>query len=219
MSLVTQCPSCYTSFIVKPKQLKSHQGKVRCGQCQQVFVANDFLSERAVPEDVLKPEKKGMSLNKPVTLIILGLLVMLAVLQSLYFFRGEIARQWPALKPAIKTTCHYLGCTLPLPQHAELIAIDDTELVKDEMHAGIVKFSCVIVNNAPYAQSFPSIELTLTDQQDKPLTRRKIAPSEYLKGLEKSLDEGLAPNDEVRVTINLLTSDLPVAGFRAFVAY
>jgi predicted Zn finger-like uncharacterized protein len=87
MSLVTQCPSCYTSFIVKPKQLKSHQGKVRCGQCQQVFVANDFLSERAVPEDVLKPEKKGMSLNKPVTLIILGLLVMLAVLQSLYFLK------------------------------------------------------------------------------------------------------------------------------------
>jgi hypothetical protein len=77
----------------------------------------------------------------------------------------------------------------------------------------------VIINNAPYAQSFPSIELTLTDQQDKPLTRRKIKPNEYLKGLEKSLDEGLAPNDEVHVTINLLTSDLPVAGFRAFIAY
>ena len=219
MSLVTRCPSCYTSFIVKPKQLKSHQGKVRCGQCQQVFVANDFLNERAVPEDLLKTEKKGMSLNKPVTLIILGLLVMLAVLQSLYFFRVEIARQWPALKPAIKTTCHYLGCTLPLPQHAELIAIDDTELLKDEAHAGIVKFSCVIANNAAYAQSFPSIELTLTDEQDKPLTRRKIKPIEYLKGLEKPLDEGLAGNDEVRVTINLSSADLPVAGFRAFVVY
>jgi hypothetical protein len=200
-------------------QLEAHDGQVKCGQCQRVFVANDFLSELAVPEDVLKLEKKGMSLNKPITFLILGLLVILAVLQSLYFFRGEIARQWPALKPAIKTTCHYLGCTLPLPQHAELIAIDDTQLVKDETHAGIVKFSCVIINNAPYAQSFPSIELTLTDQQDKPLTRRKIKPSEYLKGLENSLDEGLAPNDEMRVRINLLTSDLPVAGFRAFVAY
>lgn len=219
MRLVTKCPSCLTSFIVKPVQLEAHDGQVKCGQCQRVFVANDFLSELAVPEDVLKLEKKGMSLNKPITFLILGLLVILAVLQSLYFFRGEIARQWPALKPAIKTTCHYLGCTLPLPQHAELIAIDDTELIKDETHAGIVKFSCVIINNAPYAQSFPSIELTLTDQQDKPLTRRKIKPSEYLKGLEKSLDEGLAPNDEVRVTINLLTSDLPVTGFRAFVAY
>jgi predicted Zn finger-like uncharacterized protein len=217
--LVTKCPSCLTSFIVKPEQLEAHDGQVKCGQCQRVFVANDFLSELAVPEDVLKLEKKGMSLNKPITFLILGLLVILAVLQSLYFFRGEIARQWPALKPAIKTTCHYLGCTLPLPQHAELIAIDDTELVKDETHAGIVKFSCVIINNAPYAQSFPSIELTLTDQQDKPLTRRKIKPSEYLKGLEKSLDEGLAPNDEMRVRINLLTSDLPVTGFRAFVAY
>lgn len=219
MSLVTKCPSCYTSFIVKPKQLKSHQGQVRCGQCRQVFVAGDHLSEHAAPEDFLETEKKGMSLNKPMTFLILGLLVTLAVFQSLYFFRGEIARQWPALKPVIKTTCHYLGCTLPLPQHAELIAIDDTDLVKDDAHAGLVKFSCVIVNNAPYAQSFPSIELTLTDQQDKPLTRRKITPGEYLKGLEKPLEEGLAGNDEVRVTINLTTSDLPVAGFRAFVVY
>lgn len=219
MSLVTKCPSCYTSFIVKPKQLKSHQGKVRCGQCQQVFIAGDHLSEHTAPEDFLETEKKGMSLNKPMTFLILGLLVTLAVFQSLYFFRGEIARQWPALKPLIKTTCHYLGCTLPLPQHAELIAIDDTDLVKDDAHAGLVKFSCMIVNNAPYAQSFPSIELTLTDQQDKPLTRRKITASEYLKGLEKPLEEGLAGNDEVRVTINLTTSDLPVAGFRAHVVY
>jgi hypothetical protein len=184
-----------------------------------VFVAGDYLSEPAAPENFLKTEKKGITLTRPMNYLILGLLVMLAVFQSLYFFRGEIAQQWPAFKPAIKTTCHYLGWTLPLPQHAELIAIDDTELVKDDAHEGIVKFSCVIVNNAAFAQSFPSIELTLTDQQDKPLTRRKITPSEYLKGLEKPLDEGLAGNDEVRVTINLSTADMPVAGFRAFVVY
>ncbi len=219
MRLVTKCPSCLTSFIVKPEQLEAHDGQVRCGQCQHVFLAADYLGDPAVPDDFLKTEKKGMSLTKPMALLMLGLLVMLAVFQSLYFFRGEIARQWPALKPAIRTTCHYLGCTLPLPQHAELIAIDDTELVKDETHEDIVKFSCVIINHAIYAQSFPSIELTLTDQQDKPLTRRKISPSTYLKGLEKPLDEGLAGNDEVRVTINLSTADLPVAGFRAFVVY
>jgi len=219
MNLVTKCPSCFTSFIVKPKQLKSHQGKVRCGQCQQVFVASDYLSEPSASENFLNTKKVEIKAKKPFAVLVCGLLISLAIFQTLYFLRGDIANHWPAFKPASSRTCHYLGCALPLPQHAELIAIDDTELVKDETHEDIVKFNCMMMNNAPYAQSFPSIELTLTDKEDKPLMRRKIRPSEYLKGLEKSLDEGLAGNDEIHVSLNLKTAGLTVSGFRAVLVY
>ena len=108
-----------------------------------------------------------------------------------------------------------MGCHLPLPQHAELIAIDDTELVKDESHEGVVKFNCQIINNAPYAQSYPAIELALTDSQDIAIVRRKITPKEYLSGSSIKLGEGLAGNDEVRVTLNINAANYPVSGFRA----
>lgn len=37
MSMVTQCPHCNTAFNVTPDQLFARDGRVRCGQCQQVF--------------------------------------------------------------------------------------------------------------------------------------------------------------------------------------
>jgi hypothetical protein len=73
----------------------------------------------------------------------------------------------------------------------------------------------VIINNAHQAQSFPSIELTLTDRQDVPILRRKITPKEYLSGSSIKLGEGLAGNDEVRVTLNINAANYPVSGFRA----
>lgn len=219
MSLVTKCPSCYTSFIIKPEQLESHHGQVRCGQCQHVFVAADYLTEPSSSQDFLNIKKVDIKPKRPLVLLIYGLLITLAILQTLYFLRGNIAKQWPTLKPALANTCHFLGCKLPLPQKLELIAIDDTELVKNETHEGIVKFNSLIINNAPFAQDFPSLELTLTDKHNLPLIRRKISPKEYLNGSIAKLEDGLAANDEIHITLNLKVADQPVTGFRAYLVY
>ena len=37
MAMVTTCPHCATSFNVEPAVLLSRNGRVRCGQCKQVF--------------------------------------------------------------------------------------------------------------------------------------------------------------------------------------
>jgi len=210
MSLVTQCPSCFTRFIVKPEQLTASEGKVRCGQCQHVFIANHHMTESSSNDRLLK-QKRPWALY--------AVIIIAALLQMLFFMRGEVAKTWPSLKPLMTRDCHILGCKLPLPQHAELITIDDTELVKDEMHNGVVKFNCQIINNAPFAQSFPSIELSLTDSQNVVIIRRKISPNDYLSGSKAKLEDGLAGGDEVHVSLNLKTADLPVNGFRAFVFY
>lgn len=220
MNLVTKCPSCYTSFIIKPEQLESHHGQVRCGQCQHVFIARDNLNEQSPPENFLQPLKHHTHKTKsPLVLGIYIALIILALVQTVFFMRSSIVNQWPALKPFYTNVCHSLGCTLTLPHHAELIALDDTELIKDDAHQDIIKFNCLILNNAPYAQSFPTIELTLTDKQDMPLVRRKVTPKEYLNGSSVQLNDGLAGNDEIHVSINLKTSGLAVAGFRAFAIY
>lgn len=43
--MYTQCPECQTAFRVTAKVLQQAGGKVRCGGCEHVFSALDFLSE------------------------------------------------------------------------------------------------------------------------------------------------------------------------------
>lgn len=44
MSLATRCPNCNTLFKVTSGQLQLHEGKVRCGQCQNVFSGIEHLT-------------------------------------------------------------------------------------------------------------------------------------------------------------------------------
>jgi predicted Zn finger-like uncharacterized protein len=46
--VLTRCPACATHFRVTPDQLKARSGRVRCGECQQVFNALDTLIEEPV---------------------------------------------------------------------------------------------------------------------------------------------------------------------------
>src|SRR6187549_3627807 len=57
MSIVTQCPSCATTFRVTPPQLQAQHGMVRCGRCAQVFDGFKTLATlpEAPPESALPP--------------------------------------------------------------------------------------------------------------------------------------------------------------------
>jgi predicted Zn finger-like uncharacterized protein len=46
--MLTRCPACTTTFRVTPEQVKVRHGKVRCGRCQHVFDAIEFLVDAAV---------------------------------------------------------------------------------------------------------------------------------------------------------------------------
>jgi predicted Zn finger-like uncharacterized protein len=47
--MLTRCPSCATTFRITPEQLKARQGRVRCGQCRNVFDALETLVEEVTP--------------------------------------------------------------------------------------------------------------------------------------------------------------------------
>jgi predicted Zn finger-like uncharacterized protein len=42
----TRCPHCETTFRLTAAQLKAHGGQVRCGKCEQVFQADQYLVEK-----------------------------------------------------------------------------------------------------------------------------------------------------------------------------
>lgn len=62
MALVTLCPACGTTFRVRTDQLQVFDGKVRCGQCRNVF--NGFASLITVDEsEIIQSPKQSQQLS------------------------------------------------------------------------------------------------------------------------------------------------------------
>ena len=146
------------------------------------------------------------------------LLLIILLAQAAYFFRVELAANLPGLKPALTAYCDLLQCTVPLPQKADLVSIESSDLEADPAQSNVIILNALLHNRASYAQAYPNLELTLTDVQDKALARRTFRPVEYLKQGEDE-KQGLAANRELSVKLNLDTTDLKPSGYRLFLFY
>lgn len=67
--MLTRCPGCSTTFRVTPEQVKARHGKVRCGRCQDVFDAIEFLVDAApgVPTPTPVPASSESQPAAPLT--------------------------------------------------------------------------------------------------------------------------------------------------------
>lgn len=147
---------------------------------------------------------------------LLFFIVLLA--QATYFFRVELAAHLPGIKFALTSYCKLLNCNIPLPQKIDQMSIESSDLESDPKQVSIITLNAILRNRAPYAQSFPNLELTLTSSMDEALARRVFSPAEYLKPSEDE-KQGLLPNHEVGIKLHLDTADLKPAGYRLFLFY
>jgi len=147
--------------------------------------------------------------------VIVGIVLLL---QSVYFFRVDIAARFPGMKPAMLQICAKLKCALPLPQKLDQISIESSELESDPTQANIITLHATLRSSAPYAMSYPHVELTLTDLQDSALARRSFSPAQYLPPGEDE-KRGIPANRESTINLHLNTTDLKPAGYRLFLFY
>lgn len=146
------------------------------------------------------------------------LLTLTLATQATYFYRVELAAHLPGLKPALIQYCELLGCTIELPRQAESMSIESSELESDSVQSNLITLHALLHNLAPYAQAYPSLELTLTDMQDAAIARRVFKPSDYLKASD-DMQKGLAANRELALALRIDTADLKPAGYRLFLFY
>ena len=145
-------------------------------------------------------------------------LVFLLALQLAYFLRDTLVSQIPAARPWVEAGCAQLGCTLSLPKDAALIQIIGSDLQAEPAGPGHLKLKLTLGNRAQYAQAWPLLVLTLTDQKDQPQARRSFAPSEYLADL-KLIAAGIPAQSEHLLSLPLEVRNLTLAGYRLEVAY
>lgn len=150
----------------------------------------------------------------------LGSLPLLAglALQGAYLYRSDLAARYPGTKPYLEQLCGAVGCRVPLPRYPDLLGIETSSLEADPAHPDVVVLNAVLRNRAAFAQAYPSLELTLTDAQDKAVGRRVFAAKEYL-GKGADANRGMPPNEEVGVKLYLDLSALKAVGYRLYLFY
>lgn len=144
-----------------------------------------------------------------------GALVALVLAgQAAYFYRADLASQFPALRPYLGQLCDLLQCTLSLPQRPKLIAIEASDLqVRDPARPSVIQLTATLRNHAGYDLGYPALDLVLTNNREHTLARRIFLPVEYLpRG--RDVEAGIPANAEITIRLDLDTGDLGPAGFR-----
>ena len=142
------------------------------------------------------------------------------VLQILLLYRTELSVLFPGTRDSLAAACRAVGCTLHLPRKPDLMAIDTSDLESDRRQEGVIVLNAVIRNKAPFAQEYPALELTLTDERDQPVLRRVLAPAEYLQNSpEPGVARGIAPNAQAPLRLHLHTGGVRAVGYRLYLFY
>jgi predicted Zn finger-like uncharacterized protein len=146
------------------------------------------------------------------------LLALGLVAQAAFHYRSEIALLFPETRPVLAELCASLSCEVSLPRRAEQISIESSDLQADPANPSVMVLTATLRNRAAFAQSHPSLELTLTDSQDQPLARRVLDVRDYL-GRGPGADAGFPANTELPVKVYMEASSLKATGYRLYLFF
>ena len=173
-------------------------------------------------EDRFAPPARPVSGRRRVVLysIAIVLLVLLILAQAIFHFRDAIAARWPPARPALQSLCDAAGCAIHPLRDAAMgyLSIEASDLQADPAHRGLLILTATLRNRAPWALSYPYLELTLTDAQDRIVVRRALAPSDYAGGTA-DLQRGIGPNAEASIKMFIDASASAQAGYRLYMFY
>ncbi len=100
------------------------------------------------------------------------------------------------------------------------MAIESSDLQADGRGDNVIVLNAVLRNQAPFAQEYPSLELTLTDERDEAVARRVLAPADYLSGAAANVIElGIGPSADTVLRVYIDTSGLRAVGYRMYLFY
>ncbi len=167
----------------------------------------------AVPDGEVKTVQRRWPWAIGIGIALLGLAAQVA-----FHFRVELAVLQPSLKPTMIAACETLGCQVSLPQHAEFLGIETSDLHPDPLQKGHLVLAATLRNHAPFTQEIPAIELTLNDVADRTLIVKDLNPRDYLPK-EINAGKGFASNGELAVNLTLDVGDVPAAGYRIYLFY
>jgi hypothetical protein len=131
----------------------------------------------------------------------LALSILLLVVQIVLADRERLAGS-PTWRPWLAAACERLGCTLAPWREPTAFVVLSREIQPHPANPQALLVTASFRNDAAYAQSWPQLELALTDLDGSRIGLRRFQPAEYLGGTPSS--DGLAPGQSATVALEIL---------------
>ena len=145
--------------------------------------------------------------------VVVFLLALLALCAQLALhYRTEIVQRVPAVADGYAA----LGIDVPLPRDVALVSIETSDLQADAAR-GLFVLNATLKNRALHAQAWPSLELTLTDINDRVVARRVINAPDFLPAGVSA--DAFPANAETAVRLWIEASDIGATGYRLYIFY
>ncbi len=154
-------------------------------------IADEFSSEKS-------------STNTLLWSIAIFSMILLLAFQYIYFARNQLAEH-DGLRASLETMCSVLGCRIPLKK-----SVDQIQLIHKSVQGHTnVKNALIVkatyVNEAPFVQSYPVLELVLSDIEQHIVVSRRFYPDEYLSDKANGeLEAGVLPNVSIPVLLEIV---------------
>jgi hypothetical protein len=149
----------------------------------------------------------------------LSLILFLGMVgQATYAFRNLLAAYFPQAKPLLVHACTLLKCKVEFPTQIKKLSIESGVLQVLPRNQDTYSYTSLLRNDSALVQSWPNIELTLTDAHEKAIARRIFTKHDYM-GSAASADKGFAPNSEQVVKLYFELNQLQASGYRVALFY
>ncbi|RKP48550.1 DUF3426 domain-containing protein [Pararobbsia silviterrae] len=149
-------------------------------------------------------------------IVALLLLVLLAA-QLAWWQREPIMARWPNTVATYHSACAKLGCLVTPPRNIDQLQIETSTLAQSTA-ANQFDLSMSLHNRAGLALAWPSIEISLLDQQNQLAIRRVVTPAQYLPA-NVDVSAGIAADGHQPVNLRLTTTGTAPANYKVLIFY
>lgn len=168
-------------------------------------------TESALPPAAIREELEqfhsGRSKSRPLASLLLLILVLaVSVIQAGYYFHEPLAHQ-PLTRPFVAQLCEWTGCQLPLQNDAarglNTIVMRSHSITPLAGQQKQLRLNLLFTNTAEYAQVYPTILITMSNDNDVVTAMRQVKPQTYL-GSHIDINDGLPAHASIEVIIDII---------------
>jgi len=162
-------------------------------------VLDEFADLVVAPRFARQPDKEKRRLWPWITactLLLLGLAAQLGWAKRDALISDDTAG------PLLRQACTALGCQLPLVQDTSRLSMVARDVQTHPSVPGALLITANLRNDAPFAQPYPVVSITLSDANGNKLAMRRLRPSEYL-GDAAVLQKGIPPGGSAALMLEV----------------
>ena len=143
------------------------------------------------------------------------MLLLLALAQGAWFHRDILVTRYPELQTTLTQLCKQLHCRITRHYDMAAIHVMARNVLVDPRQGNRLLFSATLKNTLPIRQSWPVLQLVLSDYTGKITGEGKFTPHQYLDADLSRMDMGMPPEQPVSFTLTL-QSDRDTEAFDGF---